>query len=152
MFALLRSFFGAAAPASALDDIRRMSSNEFEYLVGEGFRRRGYSQGAPPTDGCVDLIIRKLDDTFFVHYGRWKAGSVGAKPVRALADAVAAGHAAGGFFIATGTLSAEAREIARRTHIELIDGRELELLIVDARRPEPFMDPTESRRRTSFRK
>lgn len=152
MFALLRSFFGAAAPASALDDIRRMPASEFEYFVGEGFRRRGFAQSAAPARKGVDLVVHNSDETLLVHFKHWKAASVGAKPLRELAAAIAAERANGGFFLAAGAISAEAREIATRANIEVMDGRALELLVLDARRPEPFMDPTESRRRTSFRK
>lgn len=151
MFALLRSFFGASASASALDDIRRMSWDELEYCVREGFRRRGFSQRAAPAARIVDIVLHN-DDTFFVHCKQWRVANVGAKPLRELADAIVTGHAAGGFFIATGTLSAEASEIAQRANIEILDGRALEMLVLDARRPEPFMDPTEGRRRTSFKK
>jgi restriction system protein len=152
MFALLRSFFGASAPASALDDIRRMSWNELDYLVREGFRRRGFSQAPAVESRGVDFVLHKHDETLFVQCKRWKSASIGAKPLRELAEAIATGHGAGGFFIATGTLNDEARATAKRANIDVIDGRTLEMLIVDARRPEPFMDPTEGRRRTSFTK
>lgn len=152
MFVLLRSFFGAAAPTSALDAIRRMPWNELDYLVREGFRRRGFSQGPASASRGVDFVLHKHEETFFVRCKHWKSASIGARPLRELAEAIASEQGSGGFFITTGTLNDAARETAKRANIDVIDGRTLEMLILDARRPEPFMDPTEGRRRTSFKR
>jgi restriction system protein len=156
MFGSLRSFFGfGTRTARDSADVRSMSWRQFEWVVREGFRRRGYSvveaarEGA---DGEVDLVLRKDGEKFFVQCKQWKTAKTNAKPIRELFGFVTAGEAAGGIFVTAGTYTDEARRFASETRIDLIDGSALAQLVLDARRPEPFMDPTEGRRQTSFKK
>jgi len=56
-----------------LDD---MSWQQFEALVGEAFRHRGYAvteTGGGGADGGVDLVLRKDAETFLVQCKQWKA-------------------------------------------------------------------------------
>ena len=156
MLGLLRSFFGLeSVAASRLDEVRAMSSRQFEAVVVEGFRRRGYSvqeQARASADGGIDLMLRKAGGKFLVQFKQWKTAKVGAKPIRELLGFIAANDAAGGFFVTSGTYTDEAREVAKRSNIELMDGPALEQLVLEARLPEPFMDPTEGRRQTGFKK
>ncbi len=151
MFALLRSLFGfeSDSPAS-LAEVRALSWRQFEWLVREGFRRRGYRCESGDADG-VDLVLRKDAERLLVQCRQWKSPKIGLKPLRELHDMMTARDAAGGVFIAIGTYTDDARRFARQAGIDLIDGRGLEQLFLDARRPEPFLDPTEGRRRTSFK-
>jgi restriction system protein len=153
---LLRSFFGfESRSASGSVDVRSMSWRQFEWLVREGFRRRGYSiveNAHDATDSRVDLVLRKNGEMFFVQCKQWKTAKIGAKPIRELFAAIGAREATGGFFVTAGTYTDEAREFARHTSIDLMEGTALEQLVLDARRPEPFMDPTEGRRNTDFKK
>jgi restriction system protein len=156
MFGLLRSFFGFGTRGVAgTSDVRAMSWRQFEWVVREGFRRRGYAVVEKAGDGAdvhVDLILRKDGEKFFVQCKQWKAGTIGAKPIRELFAVVSTGEAAGGIFVTAGAYTDEARRLASETSIDLINGSALEQLVLDARRPEPFMDPTEGRRQTSFKK
>lgn len=156
MLGLLRSFFGLeSVAASRLDEVRAMSRRQFEAVVVEGFRRRGYSAQASARDvaeGGVDLVMRKHGAKFLVQFKQWKTAKVGAKPIRELLGFIAAEDAAGGFFVTSGTYTDEARELAKRSNIELMDGPALEQLVLEARLPEPFLDPTEGRRKTGFKK
>lgn len=152
MFALLRTFFGASPSVSGLDEVRQLSWRQFEWVVREGFRRRGFTQVSTPSADAVDVALQVGSDTLLVQCKQWKASAVSMKLLRELAEAIVTCDAAGGFFVTAGSVSAEARDFAKHAGIELIDGSALEALFLDARRPEPFMDPTESRRRTSFRK
>jgi restriction system protein len=152
----VRSYFVARhfERLRGLSDIREVSWRQFESLIGEGFRRRGFSviettQAGP--DGGVDLVLHKDSKKFFVQCKQWKASKVGVKPVRELFGVIAARNAAGGFFVTSGEYTEEARAFARQTSLELLDGKALEQLILDARRPEPFIDPTVGRRHTSVR-
>jgi restriction system protein len=138
-----------------LDSIRAASWRQFESLVGEGFRRRGYSVLESAHDGAdedVDLVLRKNGAKFLVQCKHWKKSNVGVKPIRELLGVMTAHDAAGGFFVTSGTYTDEARRFAKETSIDLMDGAALEQLVLDARRPEPFMDPTEGRRQTGFKK
>jgi restriction system protein len=147
----VRGFFVARKfnQQNSLDDVRSLSWRQFESVVGEAFRRRGYlaienaNEGA---DGGVDLVLRKDGEKFFVQCKQWKKSSVGVKPIRELLGVVSAHEAAGGFFVTSGTYTADARDFARKSGIELIDGEGLQRMIEEVRSPEPFLDPTQRRR------
>ena len=105
--------------------INRMSWREFEMLVGEAFRRRGYEvaeTGGKGVDGGVDLILRKDGKRFLVQCKQWRARQVGVSVVRELYGVMAAEQAAGGFVITSGSFTREAREFASGRTVELIDG------------------------------
>jgi len=68
-----------------LETLRETSWKDFEYLVGEAYRRQGYqveyslSRGA---DGGVDLTMYKDGQNSLVQCKQWKVCSVGAPVVR----------------------------------------------------------------------
>ncbi len=128
-----------------LDDIRKLSWREFESIVGEAFRRRGYSvleNAVDGADGGVDLLLRKSGEKFYVQCKHWKQTKVGVKPIRELYGVITAGDAAGGFFVASGEYTQDARDFAKKAGIDLIGGEQLAAMINEAREPQPFMDPT----------
>lgn len=133
----------------SIDQIRHLSWREFESIVGEAFRRRGYevreNAVGGPDDG-IDLVLRKDGAKFFVQCKQWKQTKVGVKPIRELYGVIAAGEAAGGFFVASGEYTEAARDFTRTCAIELIDGAMLAEMIAKAREPEPSMDPTNRKR------
>lgn len=69
-----------------LDSIRALSWREFERLIGEAFRRQGYSiaETDPGADGGVDLILRKEGKRYYVQCKHWKARQIGVNVVREL--------------------------------------------------------------------
>ena len=151
----LRAFFIARRfdRQRGLDDIRAMSWRQFESVVGEGFRRRGFQvleNARDGADGGIDLVLYKDGEKFFVQCKQWKSSKVGVRPVRELFGVITARDAAGGFFVTSGDYTEEAKAFARETSIDLIDGPALEQIVLDARRPAPFLDPTERRRHTVF--
>jgi restriction system protein len=98
--------------ASVLDGL---SWDEFERLVGEGFRLQGYGvteTGGSSPDGGVDLVLSKGDETFLVQCKQWKAYKVGVEVVRALYGVMAAKGAAGGFVVTSGQFTEPVREFA----------------------------------------
>lgn len=115
-----------------IERIRQLSWRQFEAIVGEAFRRRGFkvkenAVGGP--DGGVDLLLEKNDAKYYVQCKRWKQIKVGVKPIRELYGVIAAGGAAGGFFVASGEYTQDAREFAHRCGIELINGTALLAMI-----------------------
>jgi len=101
---------------------------EFERLVGEVFRRQGYSveeTGAAGPDGGVDLVVRKGRKRFLVQCKQWRALKVGVKVVRELFGVVAAQGAAGGFVVTSGKFTEDARQFAATCRVTLIDGETL---------------------------
>lgn len=117
--------------------IEGMTWAEFERLVAEAFRRRGYNvteTGGRTADGGVDLALAKGKERFLVQCKQWRARSVGVKVIRELYGVVAASRAAGGYVVTSGVFTHEARRFAHSCSIELIDGAALKSLIQDLSR------------------
>ncbi len=111
-----------AEHASVLGD---MTWQEFEALVSEAFRIRGYvvkETGGGGADGGVDMVLTKGTEKFIVQCKQWRAQKVPVMTVRELYGVMAARGAAGGFVVSAGSYTADAREFARGRNIELIDG------------------------------
>lgn len=109
-----------------------MSWREFELLVGEAFRQRGYAvaeTGGGGADGGVDLVLTKRAERFLVQCKQWRAYRVPVTVVRELYGVMAAKGAAGGFVITSGRFTEDATEFARGRNIELIDGEKLRSII-----------------------
>lgn len=114
---------------SALND---MSWKQFEALVGEAFRRKGYAvneTGGGGADGGIDLALKKEGETFLVQCKQWKAYKVSVTTVRELYGVMAAEGATGGFVVTSGVFTDEARAFAVGRNIELMDGKALHALI-----------------------
>jgi restriction system protein len=113
----------------ALND---MSWQQFEALVGEAFRRKGYAvteTGGGGADGGIDLALKKEGETFLVQCKQWKAYKVSVTTVRELYGVMAAEGATGGFVVTSGVFTDEARAFASGRNIELMDGKALHALI-----------------------
>ena len=113
-----------------------MSWTEFEMLVGEFFRRRGYSvaeTGVSGPDGGVDLVLKKGSETFLVQCKQWRAYKVSVQTVRELYGVMAARGAAGGYVVTSGHFTDDAKEFASGRNIELIEGKTLHAMIQFAR-------------------
>lgn len=109
---------------------------EFERLIGEGFRRRGYQvaeTGGGGPDGGVDLMLSKDGERGLVQCKHWRAASVGVEVVRELYGLMAARGAVRGFVVTSGRYSSAAREFASGRNVELIDGTCLRQLLRDGR-------------------
>jgi len=112
--------------------LNNMSWQEFELLVGEGFRQQGYQvieNGGGGADGGVDLVLRKGGDKFLVQCKQWKAFTVGVTVVRELYGVMAANGAAGGFVVTSGRFTDDAKAFASGRNITLMDGAALLKLI-----------------------
>lgn len=112
-----------------------MSWQEFELLVGEAFRRQGYSVtelGGAGADGGVDLVLRMGAEKSLVQCKHWKAFKVGVPVVRELLGAMTAQRATKGWVITAGRFTAEAEAFARQHGITLVDGARLPTLLGSA--------------------
>ncbi|KQP22814.1 restriction endonuclease [Pseudorhodoferax sp. Leaf267] len=131
-----RALFDQASQATGADALQGMSWQEFEMLVGEGFKRRGYGvreTGGGGADGGVDLVLTKGSEKFFVQCKQWKAFKVGVTTVRELYGVMAAGAATGGFVVTSGRFTKEAEAFAAGRNVELVDGPALAALLRAAR-------------------
>ncbi len=115
-----------------------MSWQQFEFMVSEAFRRRGYSvaeKGRGGTVGVFDLVLKKQGETFLVHCKQWRAIKVGMRAVHELHEAMTARGAKGGFAVTSGVFTDEARAFAKARNIELMDGKVLRGLVRRVRQP-----------------
>ena len=123
------------------ENLRALNWSDFELLVGEAFRMRGFSvteAGGGGPDGGIDLELRKGSEVFLVQCKQWRAYKVSVNVVRELFGVMASQGATGGFVVTSGTFSADAHSFAAGKNIELIDGPALKAMIerVRAARPE----------------
>jgi len=117
--------------------LEQMTWREFEMLVGEAFRRRGYAveeTGGHGADGGVDLVLSKDGERFLVQCKQWKASKVGVKILREHYGVISADGAAGGFVVTSGVFTGEAVAFAAGKNIDLIDGPQLRSMIVGVRK------------------
>lgn len=133
-----RALITHVVESKAANVLDSMSWQQFEQLVGEAFRLKGYSvaeTGGGGADGGVDLVLSKGSEKFLVQCKQWKAFKVGVDVVRELYGVMAAKGAAGGFVVTSGRFTAEATAFANGRNVELINGPRLHELIQQARRP-----------------
>lgn len=119
---LIANVQAATQPGKAIDGL---SWREFEQLVGEAFRRQGYSiteTGGNGPDGGVDLILRKDGEKHLVQCKHWRALKVGVAVIREFFGAMAVEGAAGGFVVISGRFTKEAEAFAAGRNIQLVDG------------------------------
>jgi restriction system protein len=113
-----------------------MSWREFEMLVGEVFRQRGFTVvelGGNGSDGGVDLVLKKGSETHLVQCKQWKAFKVGVEVVRELFGAMAAKGATSGYVVTSGVFTSDAKAFSDGRNIELIDGAKLTQLIQEVK-------------------
>jgi restriction system protein len=123
-------------------DLRLLSSTEFEWFVGEVFRREGWTVDETGTvgrpDGNVDLRLRKGQDSAIVQCKRWASWAVGVDDIRGFAGTL---HAEGtpslmAIFVTLSEFTDAARAEADRAGIALIDGPGLHARVEKVRSPE----------------
>jgi restriction system protein len=141
----LHDHVSARASRDALDE---MSWQAFETLVGECFRRRGYTvieTGGGGADDGVDLVLTREGGRYLVQCEQKRSWQVGLSVVRELYGVTAARRATGCFVVTSGHFTDEARRFAAPLKIGLIDGARLARAIAQPPKSEVALQP--SRRR-----
>ncbi|GFO57563.1 hypothetical protein GMSM_45700 [Geomonas sp. Red276] len=132
--------------------LNEMSWEEFECLVGEHFRRDGFTverMGGDGPDGGIDLVLRRGGEKHLVQCKQWKAYQVGVQPVREFYGVMCAAGATTGYFVTSGTFSDDARKFVQGINLELIDGLKLKRMIGPKspstnKEPEPMLRKPQS--------
>jgi restriction system protein len=126
-----RKLFAEVRLTSDTADLMDLSWRDFEHLVGEAFRQRGFVVDETPSgpDGGVDLELRRDGELHLVQCKRWRARQVGVEIVREIYGVMSARGAVGGYVVSSGTFSAEARRFAQGRNIEIWDGTKLKAVI-----------------------
>jgi restriction system protein len=126
----IRLFENTGAPNGPA--VASLTWQEFESLVAEGFRQRGFTvteKGGAAPDGGVDLILARGHERFLVQCKQWRAQQVPVTIVRELYGVMAAHQAAGGYVVTSGRFTQDAIAFAQGRNIELIDGKTLPKLL-----------------------
>jgi restriction system protein len=121
-----------AAAGSGQEVLNGITWHEFEMLVGESFRRKGYTveeSGGGGADGGIDLILYKGGEKSLVQCKQWRAYKVGVKVVRELYGVMAASRTSHGYVVTSGRFTADAIKFAEGREIDLIDGDMLNRMI-----------------------
>ena len=124
-------------------DLRLLAADEFEWLVGEIFRREGWKveetgrQAGP--DGNVDLRLTRAGRRILVQCKRWVSWQVGVEQVRAFAGTLMREGlpGSGGIFVTLSDFTPQARDEAEKLGVLLVDSRDLYARVEKVRRSEP---------------
>jgi hypothetical protein len=124
-------------------DLRLLDGEEFEWLVGELFRREGWrviERGRQDAaDGNIDLELLQGSARRIVQCKRWTARWVGVGEIREFLGTLTAEKlpTAAGIFVTLAGYTAPARELATRAGLPLMDSRDLFERVEKVRRAEP---------------
>lgn len=113
---------------TTLESLAAGGWRQFEQLVGEAFRRQGYSveeTGLAGPDGGIDLILRKDGRRTLVQCKQWKRQQVGVSVVREMYGLLAHHQAHAVKIACIGTYTKDAERFAEGKPIELIGGEQL---------------------------
>ena len=122
---------------TGIGSVRDLSWQQFEHLVSEAYRRRGYTArvvGSPSGDGGVDIEFARPGEMVLVQCKHWKAWSVGVTTVRELLGVVVSRRATRGIVVTSGRFTEEARRFGDlNSQVELVDGTRLAALIAEVK-------------------
>lgn len=113
---------------TTLESLAAGGWRQFELLVGEAFRRQGYSveeTGLGGPDGGIDLILRKDGRRTLVQCKQWKRQQVGVSVVREMYGLLAHHQAHAVKIACIGIYTKDAERFAEGKPIELIGGEQL---------------------------
>ena len=122
---------------TGIDSLKSLHWKEFENLMGEVFRREGYSVGerlGGGADGGVDLVLRQDGNRTLVQCKLRTRGSVGVSVVRELYGIMSAERAFSGILVTTSSFTREVHRFAADKPIRLIAGKELDRLVRSVQR------------------
>jgi len=139
----LYGLFGLKPPTEAReartansDKFSQLSAVEFEALVADLYRKMGYAVTSTPAshDHGVDVVARRAsslgNDHLVIQCKHYPGRTVGARDVRELVGAWQEhGEATRAVLVTSGAFTQEARQLAEKSKIVLIDGATLKHLV-----------------------
>lgn len=121
------------AQQNSIESLKSISWQEFEILVGEAFRRKGYSvveNMVGGADGGIDLLLKNdKAETHIVQCKQWRKAKIGVAIVREMFGVLKASSAKSVYIVCSGAFTKEATAFASNLPITLIDGKGLLSLI-----------------------
>jgi restriction system protein len=124
-------------------NLRLLNSEEFEWLVGEVFRRDDWRVNETGhqdrSDGNVDLRMTKGGQRMIVQCKRWTSWQVGVDEIRRFAGTLMREGLPGsaGTFVTLSEFNEQAAAEGREIGMTLLDRRDLYARVEEVRRPEP---------------
>ncbi len=131
--------------ADSVESIRQLDWADFERLVGEAYRRQGFTvieRGGPQPDGGIDLQLSRGGERIVVQCKHWKNRQVPVQRVRELLGVVTAEGADRGILVATAGFTRDALHFANGKPLELLDGEALARLARATKQPETVPNAT----------
>jgi len=126
---------------SSIETLRETSWSDFEVLVGEAFRRKGFAvqeNMVGGADGGIDLTLRKDGKLHIVQCKRWRNSKVGVSIVREMFGVLQASKAVSVYVVSSGHFTKDAIKFAKGLPIALINGEQLTKLIADVQTTKPL--------------
>jgi hypothetical protein len=127
-------------------DLRLLDGQEFEWLVGEVFRREGWKvveRGRQDAaDGNIDLELSRGGERRLVQCKRWSVAWIGIDEIRKFGGTLAREKlpTSAGIFVTSSHFNSHAVAEARALGIELLDSADLHRRAEAVRRPEACPD------------
>jgi len=118
--------------ATLIERLRKIDWFQFEKLVALIYENHGYRvtrRGGANPDGGVDLIIEKDGQKAAVQCKQWKTWNVGVKAVREFLGALTDSQIQHGIFITLNGYTGDARQLAEKHRIEIINENGLRVMI-----------------------
>jgi restriction system protein len=110
-----------------------MSWENFSAVIGEAFRRDGYTVNEIP-GSAADFELRKNGRVSIACCKRWKVAQTGVGPLRGLHEAKQARNADDCIYVAAGDFTDNARAFATEKAIRILNGAELAKLVARVKR------------------
>lgn len=120
--------------ADLIRQVRAIDWFQFEKLVALVYRKLGYTvtrRGGANPDGGIDLVIEKEGRRSAVQCKHWKTWNVGVKAVREFLGALTDAGITKGIFITLGGYTGEAKQLAEKHGIEIVNEVGLARMIED---------------------
>lgn len=121
---------------SGLESFRSLPWRQFEELVAEAYRRKGYKvreNHRGGADGGIDIKLEKDGQLHLIQCKQWKSQKVGVSVIREMYGVMMSEAAASVSVITSGRFTKAAESFAIGKPVNLIDGAGLAALIRDIR-------------------
>jgi len=124
-----------APPPDLIQQLRELDWFQFEKLVALLYHKRGYTvtrRGGANPDGGIDLVLEKDGQRSAVQCKQWKTWNVGVKAVREFLGALTDADMSKGIFITLCGYSCEAKQLAEKHGIEIVNETSLARMLESA--------------------
>lgn len=121
---------------TGLASILLLPWKQFEELVAEAYRRKGYTVRENLTqgpDGGVDIWMEKDGESHIVQCKQWKARKIGVPTVREMYGIMVSEGANSVSIVTSGSFTRDAKRFSEGKRIKLVDGPKLANLVRDVR-------------------